>query len=121
MKKTFALMLTTALCLIILAGCSHDDAKPDSSGTFCRVVCLEEDGLIVDMENVGYVYVKNIPGDLEIKLLDTVVIDFSEDGLKSEVGEFNAFDGRELSYSYVLENPKSIRLADSSAGEPTFG
>ena len=121
MKKTLALMISIALCLSFLAGCTHDASKSNTDGTFCRVVCLEGDGLIVDVENVGYVYVKHIDSNLIIEPSDTVVIVFSENDLKSESGPFQNFDGRELSYSYILETPKSIRLADTSAGEPTFG
>jgi hypothetical protein len=118
MKKVLLFIIAMTVCLSVLFGCATDvDVQKKS----CRVVCLQEDGIIVDIEYVGYVYVKNVNTDLEISTLNTVVMVFSESDLNPASGTFLNFDGRELNYSYILENPKSIRLADPDSGEPTFG
>ncbi len=118
MKKGLLFIFTMIFCLSVFLGCSAD---MDTERQFCRVVCLEEDGIIVSIEYIGYVYVKNVNANLEIRELNTVVMEFSETDLTPANGTFLNFDGRELNYSYILENPKSIRLADPEAGEPTFG
>lgn len=118
MKKVLLFVITVTLVLSALFGCSTD---ADIQKKSCRVVCLQEDGMIVDIEQLGYVYVKNVNANLAIRTLNTVIIEFSEHDLKPVSGTFLNFDGRELSYSYILETPNSIRLADPAAGEPTFG
>ena len=118
MKKVLFFIITVTFCLSILFGCS---TGIDTERKSCRVVCLEEDGIIVDIEYIGYVYVKNVNTNQEIRIFDTVVMEFSESDLTPANGTFHNFDGRELNYSYMLENPKSIRLADPDSGEPTFG
>ena len=57
----------------------------------------------------------------EIGLLDMVVMEFDETDLKSAAGTFLTVGEEEQTYSYILVDPKSIRLADPSKGEPTFG
>ena len=114
MKKIGAFML--ALCLVVLMGCAQN-----AQGKFCRVVAVQEKGIVVEIEAVGVVYVKNIPADLKIEALDTVVMEFSETDLQLESGKFVDAFGEEQNYSYILETPQSIRLADPSADEPTFG
>ena len=118
MKKVLFFIITMTVCLSVLFGCATD---ADVQTKSCRVVCLEEDGIIVSIEYIGHVYVKNVDADLEISTLNTVVMEFSEDDLKPANGTFLNFDGRELNYSYILENPERIRLADPDSGEPTFG
>ena len=63
------------------------------------------------------IYVKYAKAD-RFEQFDTVIIEFSEDDLKPETGPISTFDGFEALYSYVLENPKSVRLA--GPGEPIF-
>ena len=113
MKKWIALFITLILCVSVLFGCADVQKK------YCRVVCVREDGMILDIEQLGYVYVKTANGDFAI--LSTVVMEFSESDLKPANGTFLKFDGSEQNYSYIIETPKSIRLADPTAGEPTFG
>ena len=110
-----------AICLVFLMGCTHDTADVKTQGEFCRVVSVREDGIVVEIENVGVVYVKNLPTDLKIEALDTVVMEFSETDLKPESGKFVDAFGEEQSYAFILEIPQSIRLANPEAGEPTFG
>ena len=116
MKRWITLLIAMTLCLLALFGCSTD---ADGQTKFCRVVCVQEEGIIVDIEQLGYVYVKTVNADFVI--LSTVVMEFSESDLKPASGTFLKFDGSEQNYSYILETPKSIRLADPAAGEPTFG
>lgn len=120
-KIVFVFLLTLSICLTVLSGCTQKATQIDTQGTFCRVVCVKNGGIILDIEHVGYVYVKQIDTDQQIDVLDTVVMDFSQSDLIPETGDFLDFGGKERSYSYVLSAPKSIRLADSSIGEPTFG
>lgn len=119
MKKTWLLIIATLFCLAALYGCTPEAAETQTAS--CRVQCVTEDGLIVWIEHTGYVYVKNVSTGLDIQTLDTVVMEFSESDLEAADGTFLNFDGNELRYSYILEKPSSIRLADPSSGEPTFG
>ena len=135
MKKSVFLIITIALCFVLLlSGCSENTQNDDvqntteeaksttvntTDGEFCRVVSCEDDGIIVWAGEYDYIYIRNIDDDLDIKPLQTVVVDFSESDLKEGDGTFTDFSGAELCYSYILENPKSIRYTTSE--EPTFG
>ena len=68
---------------------------------------------------IGNVYVKQVDAALEIEPLDTVVMEFSADDLKSASGTFTDAYGDEQTYSYILGSPKSIR--HTTEDEPTFG
>ena len=119
MKKTVLLVIAIVLCLAVLWGCTQDAPKVDTQGEFCQVLCLEEDGIVVWIEDIGNVYVKQVDAALEIEVLDTVVMEFSKDNLESASGTFTDAFGDEQSYSYILENPKSVRR--TTENEPTFG
>ena len=123
MKRAVFLIITIILCVALFQGCAKDATEVVTQGEFCRVLCIKEDGIVVEIPDtdLGYVYVKYTNADLEIEPLDTVVIEFSESDLKSANEKFTDFFGEELTYLNILENPKSIRLADPSIGEPTFG
>lgn len=123
MKRAVFLIITIILCVALFEGCAKDATEVVTQGEFCRVLCIKEDGIVVEIPDtdLGYVYVKYTNADLKIEPLDTVVIEFSESDLKSENEKFTDFFGEELTYLNILENPKSIRLADPSIGEPTFG
>lgn len=123
MRKAVLFLFVVTLCLTALCGCTEEAAKADPQEELCRVLCIKEDGIVVEIPSldVGCVYVKLTNDDLEIEPLDTVVIEFSSSDLKSESGEFTDPFGEEQAYSYVLENHKNVRLADTSVGEPTFG
>ena len=123
MKRAVFLIITIILCVALFEGCAKDVTEVVTQGEFCRVLCIKEDGIVVEIPDtdLGYVYVKYTNADLEIEPLDTVVIEFSESDLKSANEKFTDFFGEELTYLNILENPKSIRLADPSIGEPTFG
>lgn len=135
MKKSIALIIAITLCLTaFLCGCSEnvnkDDiqdatteipeiTKTETQGEFCRVLCVKEDGIIVWVGEYGHIYVKNVDNSLEIKPLQTLVIDFSEEDLEKANGIFTDSFGDEQTYSYILESPKSIR--HTTAEEPTYG
>lgn len=119
MKKAVLLVIAIVLCLAVLWGCTQDAPKVDTQGEFCRVLCLEEDGIVVWIEDIGNVYVKQVDTALKIEPLDTVVIEFSADDLESASGKFTDAFGEEQNYSYILKNPKSIRR--TTENEPTFG
>jgi hypothetical protein len=119
MKKLYGTLIII-LCLAAFFGCASDPAETDAE-KFCRVLSVQDDGMIVWMEGIGNVCVKNINASLDIKPLQTVVLTFSEDDLVAKNGTFTDFFGTEDTYVYLLENPKNMRFPDASAGEPTFG
>ena len=119
MKKAIFFVITIMICLALFWGCSRDAAKVDTQGEFCQVLCLEEDGIVVWIEDIGNVYVKQVDAVLEIEPLDTVVMEFSADDLESASGTFTDAYGDEQTYSYILGSPKSIR--HTTEDEPTFG
>lgn len=136
MKKALLIatfsIIAIATCLAIIWGSNLDhrydlNMTDDAPYTFCQVACLQEDGIIVDMVDakdaegkyLGYVYIKNISKQLEIMPLDTVVLEYDLSDLTPADVAFVDFWGESRVYSYVLENPKSIRL--TTPGEPTYG
>lgn len=126
MKKFFSFVLMVVLCLALLPGCAQDGTAADTTEVsknekYCRVMRVENDGIFVWVDPFDHVFVKNVDPNLGIEPLDTVIIDFMEGDLVPASGEFlDAFYHRQ-NYSYILENYKSIRFPDPSAGEPTFG
>lgn len=120
MKKAIYFTISIMLCLtLFFCGCSKNETEVDNQGEFCHVLCLTDDGIIVWMEDIGHVYVKNVDTALNIEPLDTVVMEFTENDLKSASGQFIDYFGEEQNYSFIIENPKSIR--HTTAEEPTFG
>lgn len=133
MKKSIALIVAIIMLLTaFLCGCTNNSINEDTTtaepeeitnaeaqGEFCRVVCLKDDGIIVWAGEYEHIYVKNVDVALDIKPLQTVVIDFSESDLQKANGTFIDSFGDEQTYSYILEIPKSIRHTTSE--EPTYG
>lgn len=135
MKKSIALIVAIIMLLTaFLCGCTKNTkedvqdttttefqeiTKTETQGEFCRVVCLKDGGIIVWAGEYEHIYVKNVDVALDIKPLQTVVIDFSESDLQKVNGAFKDTFGDEQTYSYILESPKSIRHTTSE--EPTFG
>ena len=120
MRKALVFIISIMLCFtLFFCGCSKNETEVDKQSEFCRVLCLKGDGIIVWIENIGHVYVKHVDTSLNIEPLDTVVMEFSESDLESASGKFTDCFGEEQSYSYIIENPKSIR--HTTEEEPTFG
>ena len=120
MKKAILFIITIMLCLgLFLSGCSRNATESDTQSEFCRVLCLKDDGIVVWIENIGNIYVKQVDASLKITPLDTVVMEFSESDLASATGIFTDAFGEEQSYLYILETPESIRYTTEE--EPTFG
>ena len=120
MRKAISFVIVMLLCLgLFFSGCSQITEKENTQSEFCHVLCLTDDGIFVWIEDIGHVYVKHIDAALKIEALDTVVMEFSESDLEPASGKFTDFFGEEQSYSYIIENPKSIR--HTIAEEPTFG
>ena len=133
MKKTGLLILAIMLCFaLFLCGCtqntpedsitttrSDEAVNTEIQGELCRVMSVQDDGIIVWAGEYEHIYVKNVDVALDIKPLQTVVIDFSESDLQKANGTFTDTFGDEQTYSYILESPKSIRHTTSE--EPTFG
>jgi len=120
MKRTISAAVIVFCCLVLfLNGCSNKVEETKTPDVFCRVLCLEDNGMYVWTERFGHIYVKHVNMDLDISALDTVVIDFTENDLISAKGEFTDCFGEEQKYAYVLENPQSIR--HNTPEEPTFG
>lgn len=135
MKNSIALIVAITLCLTaFLCGCTKNTkdnmqdtttteireiTKTDTQGELCRVVCKKDDGIVVWVGEYEHIYVKNVDVVLDIKPLQTVVIDFSASELRKANGTFTDSFGDKQNYSYILENPKSIR--HTTAEEPTYG
>ncbi len=120
MKKAISLITAITLCLaFFFVGCSQDSTKIDVQTAFCHVLCLKDDGIVVWIEDIGNVYVKNVNLSLEIEPLDTVVMEFSKDNLESANEKFTDYFGEEQHYLYILETPRNIR--QTTEEEPTFG
>ena len=92
---------------------------PDIAIAYCYVVHTAQDGFVVHINDLGYVFVKH--ADSEIKLFNTVVIEYDAADLTKTDGSYLDLDGSSQSYSYMLQKTRGIRLADPSKGEPVFG
>ena len=120
MRKTRIFIFSIVLCIAIFcSGCSQSAEKVEARSESCRVLCVMDDGFVVWIEGTGNVYVKQFPAGVEINPLGTVVMEFCDRDLVSDNGTFTDHFGKEQNYSYILENPKSIRLP--AENEPTFG
>lgn len=73
-----------------------------------RNVCNMEDGMVLDMGELGYVYVKS---NWKANLFQMVYLEYYESNLKQQKGKFTDVDGKEKEYAYVLENKRGIREA----------
>lgn len=136
MKKSVFFIIVIMLCFVFLfCGCSkvikvdqtqnisnadiQDTTNLNTQGEFCRVMCLQDNGIVVWTGSFGYIFVKAVDAALEIVPLQTVVIEFLESDLEPTSGKFTDAFGNEMSYSFVLRNMKSIR--HTTTEEPTFG
>ena len=95
------------------------DAASGIAIAYCYVVHTAPDGFVVHVNDLGYVFVKY--ADSEIKLFNTVVIEYDAADLTKTDGSYIDLDGSSQGYSYILQKTRGIRLADPSKGEPVFG
>ena len=95
------------------------DAASGIAIAYCYVVYTAPDGFVVHVNDLGYVFVKY--ADSEIKLFNTVVIEYDAADLTKTDGSYIDLDGSSQGYSYILQKTRGIRLADPSKGEPVFG
>ena len=120
MKKALFFVFSIMLCIApFCSGCSQSPEKVEARSESCRVLCVMDDGFVVWIEDIGNVYVKQFAAGVKISPLGTVVMEFYDRDLVSDSGTFTDPFGKEQNYSYILENPKSIRLPTEN--EPTFG
>lgn len=119
MKKAFVFIFSVMLCFAFFVGCSQYNEQSEAQSESCRVLCVMDDGFVVWIEDIGNVYVKQLPANVKISALGTVVMEFYQRDLVSASGTFTDYFGKEQNYSYILENPKGIRLPTEN--EPTFG
>lgn len=123
MKKSVMFVFSITLCIALFcSGCSQPEPsaeKEEARSESCRVLCVMDEGFVVWIAGTGNVYVTQFADGVTIRPLGTVVMAFYESDLVSESGTFTDAFGEEQEYSYILENPKSIRLP--AENEPTFG
>ena len=142
MKKLATLFLAGAL-LFGTAGCgmgaSEKAQSSDGYGTsvresaetgkqieelvesYCYVVCVKRNGFIVSINDVGYVYIRYAHAKDEIEIYNTVIVEYDPADLMEQSGIYIGSAGEIEEYSFKLQNPRSVRIADPSKGEPVFG
>lgn len=81
-------------------------------GGVLSVVGVKKDGLIFNINGVGYVYVKTA---LEVEPSTQVLIEYYTSDLKQETGTFTDADGNEQEYTYVLSRTTTLYSNISSA------
>ena len=124
MKRSLAFVLVL-VCILAFSGCKDDIAetkyKGDSAKSYCYVSYVTSDGFVAGINDIGRVFVEYANADEDIKLFDTVIVEYGTDDLIEENGSYVAITGNEARWSYRIKNPKKVRVADPSKGEPVFG
>ena len=142
MGKITILFLMIAL-ILTAGGCvsdsSGDDDSVDANGTSTEVTTALEDesaariesygyvvsvkpnGFVASIDDVGYVYIRYDGAKDEIELYDTVIVEYSSADLIEKNGLYMGSDGEIERYSYQIKEPRRVRVADPSNGEPVFG
>ena len=123
MKKISALFLILVLMLSIV-GCntsSSNDKEGKIIEAYCYVVHVKSNGFVASINDVGYVYIKCPNAKKQIEKFDTVIIEYYETDLIEKSGTYTDVSGERASYSYKITDPKAVRVADPSKGEPVFG
>ena len=125
MKKKNIISVVIAVVLVLalmlsMVGCntSSDDKKKE---VYCYVVYVESNGFVADIIDVGVAYIEYSNANQEIELFDTVIIEYYETDLIEKSGTYTDVSGERASYSYKITDPKAVRVADPSKGEPVFG
>ena len=122
MKKLTALLLILILMFSVVS-CnipSSNEKEDDVIKADCYVLHVKSNGFVANINDVGTVYIE-YPNDLnQIEIFDTVIIEYYETNLIKTNGTYIDVSGERASYSYKIANPKSVRVADPSDGEPVF-
>ena len=125
MKKKNIISVVIAVVLVLalmlsMVGCntSSDDKKKEA---YCYVAHVDSNGFVADIIDVGVAYIEYSNANQEIELFDTVIIEYYETDLIEKSGTYTDVSGERASYSYKITDPKSVRVADPSKGEPAFG
>ena len=125
MKKYIACLLIVML-VISMVGCSISGKKV----AYCYVRAVSPDGFLAGMyDPEGLktiskgVYIPYPDADKSFCEYDTVVIEYDEADLTALNAKVPGSMDMDVvyRYQYLLSNVKSVRLADPSKGEPTFG
>lgn len=82
---------------------------------------MSDDGFIAYINGIGNVFIKYDAAGSKIQVFDTVVVEYDSEDLVVENGQYIDVAGENVTYSYKLNNPESVRKADPSKGEPVFG
>ena len=104
--------------------CSHDPAEGKEDETVRSdgyVRNVSNDGFLLDIPNTGVVFVKCPNADAYIQRFDTVAVDYAAADLIPRKSSYLGAAGEEESYSYRLEKPLLIRVADPLRGDPVLG
>ena len=142
MEKITILFLMIAL-ILTAGGCasdsSGDDDSVDANGTstevttaledesaariesYGYVVSVKRNGFVASINEIGYVYIRYDGAKDEIELYDTVIVEYSSADLIEKNGLYMGSDGEIERYSYQIKEPRRVRVADPSKGEPVFG
>ena len=142
MEKITILFLMIAL-ILTAGGCasdsSGDDDSVDANGTstevttaledesaariesYGYVVSVKRNGFVASINEIGYVYIRYDGAKDEIELYDTVIVEYSSADLIEKNGFYMGSGGEIERYSYQIKEPRRVRVADPSNGEPVFG
>ncbi len=130
MKKIIALFLAGLLVFSMVACTTDNNDEPSTNAqptdthdviqSYCYVLCVLSDGFVASINDIGNVFIKYNNRNDEIEVFDTVVIEYDRKDLLEAIGHFE-IAGEQETYSYRLNNPKTVRKADPSKGEPVFG
>lgn len=114
MKKVLSVAIVITFCLFSFFGCASKE--------YCYVSYVSEEGFVADIGEYDRVFVKYANADESIHIFDTVVVKFDADDIKEISGTYtDNITGNPSSYSYVLENVKSVRQSNPKIGEPIYG
>ena len=122
MKKLTALLLMLILMFSVV-GCnipSSNEKEEDVIKADCYVLHVKPDGFVAYINDIGEVYIQYPNALNQIEKFDTVIIEYYETNLIKTDGTYMDVSGERASYSYKIANPKSVRVADPSNGDPVF-
>ena len=123
LKKIIAFFLSLLLTLTITS--CKESTPQDSSGditeSYCYVSYVTTNGFAAHINDIGCVFIEHKNANKQIELFDTVIVKYHTSDLTEDNGSYIGVAGEKETYSYRIKNPKSVRLADPSKGEPVFG